>query len=198
MHGELILASASPRRSALLDQLGVRHRVVVAAIEESRIHGESPQAYVRRIAMDKATTVLAREGGAVTVLAADTIVVADRAVLGKPRDRHDAADMLQRLSGRSHEVMSAVVLLARDREPATALSVSRVTFAPLSPEWIEAYCATGEPMDKAGAYAVQGLAALRISHLEGSFSGVMGLPLFEAGELLHAAGFALLPGAGTH
>ena len=198
MHGELILASASPRRSALLDQLGVRHRVAVAAIEESRIRGESPQAYVQRIAMDKATTVLAREGGAVTVLAADTIVVADGIVLGKPRDRRDATDMLQRLSGRSHEVMSAVVLLARDLEPAAALSVSRVTFAPLNPEWIEAYCATGEPMDKAGAYAIQGLAALRISHLEGSFSGVMGLPLFEAGELLQAAGFALLPGAGAH
>ena len=148
--------------------------------------------------MDKATTVLAREGGAVTVLAADTIVVADGIVLGKPRDRRDATDMLQRLSGRSHEVMSAVVLLARDLEPAAALSVSRVTFAPLNPEWIEAYCATGEPMDKAGAYAIQGLAALRISHLEGSFSGVMGLPLFEAGELLQAAGFALLSGAGAH
>lgn len=198
MHCQLILASASPRRRALLEQLGVCYRVAAADIDETRMPNEPPGPYALRIAMEKALTVRGRDSDALPILAADTTVVVDGVMLGKPRDASDAAAMLRRLSGRTHEVLSAVVLLARGREPASALNVSRVTFALLREDWIEAYCATGEPLDKAGAYGVQGVAASRIQRLEGSFSGVMGLPLFEVAELLDGAGIQLLPRAGRH
>ncbi len=194
MDDPLILASSSPRRRELLDRIGVRYRVVPADIDESRIPDEPARAYVERIAMDKAATVLDREGQAGPVLAADTIVILDGEILGKPGDASQAAGMLRRLSGNTHVVMSAVALLVPGGEPGAALSVSRVTFGQLDDGWIEAYCASGEPLDKAGSYGIQGPAAERIRRLEGSFSGVMGLPLYETGELLRAAGWILVPG----
>ena len=196
LNAPLILASGSPRRRALLDQLNIAFRVVAADIDESPRSGELPGDYARRIALEKAEAVHARENARQAVLAADTIVVLDGELFGKPRDERHAFEMLRQLSARTHEVISAVALLMPEGSRRSAQSVSRVRFAPLEDAWIEAYCATGEPLDKAGAYGVQGLAAARIEHLEGSFSGVMGLPLYETGELLRAAGWTLLPECG--
>jgi len=184
---QLILASASPRRRELLQQIGVRFRVVVAAVDESILPGEGAAAYVRRVARDKAAAVQARETAALPVLAADTAVVVEGEVLGKPGSRDEAARMLRRLSGRTHEVFSAVALVAAGQPTRDCLNVTRVTFAQLDPDWIETYCDTGESMDKAGAYGVQGRAAEKITRIEGSFSGVMGLPLYETCELLRRA-----------
>lgn len=193
MNVALILASGSPRRRELLDRIGVTYRSVTAGVDESSHPDETAREYVRRIALEKAVAVARRDRPELPVLAADTIVVLDDEMLGKPRDEAHAAAMLRRLSGRTHTVMSAVVLLCPGAAPATALNVSRVTFTPLDDAWIDAYCATGEPLDKAGAYAIQGLAGMRIERLEGSFSGIMGLPLYETGELLRAAGLMPLP-----
>jgi septum formation protein len=183
----LILASASPRRRELLRQVGVAFNVVVAAVNESVLPGESPAAYVLRVARDKALSVLAREGDALPVLAADTAVVLGDRILGKPDSRADAIAMLQDLSGQTHEVYSAVVLAAAAGRVLDCLNITRVTFAQLDRAWIESYCDTGDPMDKAGAYGVQGRAAEKITRIEGSFSGVMGLPLYETCRLLRQA-----------
>lgn len=180
----IILASSSPRRRELLRQIGVVFRVVVADVDETALPAEKPADYVLRVALDKAAAVWSRTGGSLPVLAADTAVVLDGCILGKPADRAEAAAMLRRLSGRTHEVYSAVALRLGAHRTADCLNVTRVTFADLTPEWIEAYIDTGDPMDKAGAYGVQGGAAARIARIEGSFSGVMGLPLFETSELL--------------
>jgi len=181
----LCLASSSPRRHELLRQIGVEFVTLDVAIDETLQTGESPQRYVERVALDKAHAGLAA-GAAGAVLGADTVVVVDDTVLGKPRDRADALAMLARLSAREHVVMTAVALLLDDRA-SSRVSVSRVRFRRLSAAEMEAYWATGEPADKAGAYAIQGRAALFVSHLEGSYSGVMGLPLYETGALLRAA-----------
>jgi septum formation protein len=130
---------------------------------------------------------MSRQGAALPVLGSDTAVILDGDILCKPRDRADAEQMLGRLSGRTHEVFSAVALALSPERVLHRLNVTRVTFAELEPEWIRAYCATGDPMDKAGAYGVQGRAAEKISRIEGSFYGVMGLPLFETSQLLEAA-----------
>jgi septum formation protein len=183
----LILASASPRRRELLRQVGVAFNVVVAAVNESVLPGESPAAYVLRVARDKALSVLAREGDALPVLGADTAVVLGDRILGKPDSRADAIAMLQGLSGQTHEVYSAVVLAAAAGRVLDCLNITRVTFAQLDRAWIESYCDTGDPMDKAGAYGVQGRAAEKITRIEGSFSGVMGLPLYETCRLLRQA-----------
>jgi septum formation protein len=183
---DLLLASASPRRHELLAQIGLRFRVVVAAVDEAVLDGESAEDYVLRLARAKALEVFEREGGDVPVLGADTAVILDGNILCKPRDRSEAEAMLGRLSGRTHEVYSAVAVATGPERVLDALNVTRVTFARLEPEWIASYCATGDPMDKAGAYGVQGRAAERISRIEGSFSGVMGLPLFETSQLLEA------------
>jgi septum formation protein len=183
----LILASASPRRSELLRQVGVDFRVVVAEVDESVLPGEEPADYVRRVARDKALAIQASEGGTLPVLGADTAVVLDGHILGKPGSPAEARAMLRRLSGRTHEVYSAAVLLQAGQPARDCLSISRVTFARLDAEWIDAYSDTGDPMDKAGAYGVQGRAAEKISRIEGSFSGVMGLPLYETCELLRQA-----------
>lgn len=183
---DLLLASASPRRRELLAQIGLRFRVVVADVDEAVIDGESPEDYVLRLARAKALEVLQREGGDVPVLGADTAVILDGHILCKPRDRSEAERMLGRLSGRAHEVYSAVAVATGPDSVFDRLNVTRVTFARLEPEWIASYCDTGDPMDKAGAYGVQGRAAERISRIEGSFSGVMGLPLFETSQLLEA------------
>ena len=180
------LASVSPRRRELLTQIGVPHTVVGAGIDESVKPGEAPRDYVLRMARQKALTVRER-GESLPVLAADTTVVLDNTIYGKPRDRADGMAMLGRLSGRTHEVLTAVAL-ANSNEVTVCLSVSTVRFRGLSPEECAAYWDTGEPRDKAGGYAIQGAAAVFIEALSGSYSGVMGLPLFETGELLRAAG----------
>ena len=180
------LASVSPRRRELLTQIGVPHTVVGADIDESVRPGEAPRDYVLRMARQKALTVRER-GESLPVLAADTTVVLDNTIYGKPRDRADGMAMLGRLSGRTHEVLTAVAF-ANSNEVTVRLSVSTVRFRGLSPEECAAYWDTGEPRDKAGGYAIQGAAAVFIEALSGSYSGVMGLPLFETGELLRAAG----------
>jgi septum formation protein len=182
------LASVSPRRRELLAQIGVPCKVVGAHIDETAHPGEAPRDYVMRMARQKALTVHDR-GEALPVLAADTTVVLDDVIYGKPCDRADGIAMLLRLSGRTHEVLTAVAVAAA-REVTVRLSVSSVRFRPLTLQECSAYWETGEPCDKAGGYAVQGAAAVFIEALSGSYSGVMGLPLFETAELLRAAGVA--------
>lgn len=185
----LYLASASPRRRELLEQIGVRYEPRPVQVDESRQPREAPRAYVTRLARAKAETAwtFSEPGAARAVLAADTAVVLVDLIFGKPRDRNEALAMLEKLSGCTHEVLTAVALrTARGLE--SRLSSSRVKLRALRPEEIEAYWDTGEPRDKAGAYGVQGRAAVFIESLEGSYSGVMGLPLFETAELLARAG----------
>jgi septum formation protein len=179
----LLLASRSPRRRELLTQIGVDYEVVDVDVDESHRPGEGPEAFVQRLAMDKARAGFAASRSNLPALGSDTIVVRDEDVLGKPAGREDAAAMLRSLAGRSHRVMTAVALVDDSRQ-AVRLNISQVTFRPLSEAEIMAYCKTAEPDDKAGAYAIQGLAAAFIVELQGSFSGVMGLPLFETAELL--------------
>jgi len=194
MSETIILASASPRRRALLEQLELPFRVITADVDESILPGESPADYVCRTAANKAWHVAGTLDKTLKlpVLAADTTVVLDGNILGKPDSEADAAAMLQQLSGRTHEVYSGVAVLSDGNEH-RALSVSRVSFARFEPEWIQAYCASGEPLDKAGAYGVQGHAAQFISHLDGSYSGVMGLPLYETMKLLREIGIQVFP-----
>lgn len=194
MTTQFILASGSSRRRALLDQLGLQYEVIVTGIDESARTGEPAADYVCRIASEKARGGAEARRSALPVLAADTEVVVDGDILGKPEDAAHAAEMLMRLSGRAHDVLSAVVLRLPGGGEELRLNASRVSFAPLDAGWIAAYCATREPFDKAGAYAIQGCAAQYISKLEGSYSGVMGLPLFETAELLRRAGVTILPG----
>jgi septum formation protein len=183
----LILASASPRRHELLQQLGVDFEIIVADIKEIPTTGEQPGEFVLRMAREKALEVLRREQRGLPVLGSDTAVILDGAILGKPVDRADAIRMLGALSGRTHEVFSAVAVAIGENEVFEALNITRVTFADLDAVWIEAYCDSGDPMDKAGAYGVQNKAGEKISRIEGSFYGVMGLPLYETAELLKRA-----------
>lgn len=180
------LASVSPRRQELLAQIGVPHVITGAHIDESVHPGERPHDYVQRMARIKAQTVREQDLS-LPVLAADTTVVLDGTVFGKPADRADALRMLGLLSGRTHEVLTAVALASAEGLE-MRMSVSSVRFRTLTADEISAYWETGEPRDKAGAYAVQGLGAVFIESLTGSYSGVMGLPLFETSELLRAAG----------
>jgi septum formation protein len=183
----LCLASASPRRRELLRQIGIPHLIAHPGVDE-RVHpGEPPTDYARRMARTKAQVVRARDAS-LPVLAADTIVVLDDEICGKPANAADGMAMLQRLSGRTHTVLTAVALAAGEGEPHLRLSTSQVRFRALSPGECAAYWQTGEPRDKAGGYAIQGRAASFIEHLSGSYSGVMGLPLFETAQLLRAAG----------
>jgi septum formation protein len=194
----VILASASPRRTELLLQIGVSHRVVPAQIDERRAAGEPIEDCVRRLAKNKALEVqvaLAAVAGATTavefaVLGADTAVVIDDDLLGKPRDRADALAMLARLSGRWHQVLSAVALASAHGMQCT-VSRSEVRFRALSERECALYWDSGEPCDKAGAYAIQGLGAAFVQELRGSYSGVVGLPLFETARLLAEAGVPL-------
>lgn len=183
----LLLASASPRRRELLAQIGVIPEVWPADIDEAVRPGEVPVDYVLRLARCKAEAVWAASGGRCPVLAADTSVVCGPDILGKPADKAALVGMLTRLASRPHEVLTAVALRSATGLR-TALSTSEVTFRPLKRDEIERYWETGEPVDKAGGYAVQGLGAIFISRLQGSYSGVMGLPLYETAQLLQAAG----------
>jgi septum formation protein len=189
---DIYLASNSPRRAELLRQIGVDFRVIDTAIDESVTAEETPEAHVTRLAREKARAGQAPLRGKHRrpVLGADTMVVAGGVPMGKPRDREEAIHMLQTLSGRTHRVLSAVALI--DAVEDYRLSISQVTFRTLTREECAAYWSTGEPRDKAGGYAIQGIGAMFVSRLEGSYSGVMGLPLYETAELLAPAGVQIL------
>ncbi|MHB8623772.1 MAG: Maf family protein [Sulfuricaulis sp.] len=188
---KLYLASASPRRRQLLQQLGIVFDAIPSNLPEVRATGESPADYVMRLARDKAQYVVRHviEHGlpAYPVLGADTEVVLDSEILGKPRDRSHGLALLRRLAGRTHEVLSAICVIHHETE-LTALSTSRVTFRQMTDPEIEQYWDTGEPADKAGGYAIQGRAAAFVAHLAGSYSGVMGLPLHELSDILQKIG----------
>ncbi|AUB80469.1 Maf family protein [Candidatus Thiodictyon syntrophicum] len=191
---QIYLASRSPRRRELLSQIGVRFAVAAADCDETRHPGEHPEDYVLRLALEKTRRARARLPGddPRPVLGADTAVVVGERILGKPTDLDDSLAMLGLLSGRCHRVLTAVALIAADGER-TDLSESRVTFRTLTQDECLRYWATGEPRDKAGGYGIQGLGALFIAGLTGSYSGVMGLPLFETARLLGQAGIELIP-----
>lgn len=192
MDPQFYLASASPRRRQLLEQMGLRFEVMAADVDEGLRPGEAPEDYVSRVAEAKAQAVILRLGSPVLpVLAADTAVVLEGSILGKPRDRADGIAMLSRLAGRSHQVLSAVALWHGGRVR-RALSRSRVTFRAIPSEEAAAYWASGEPADKAGGYGIQGMGGVFVESLEGSYSGVMGLPLFETAALLKEAGIDVL------
>jgi septum formation protein len=194
----IYLASQSPRRRQLLEQLGVRHELLLPGADEDAeaieavLRNEAPVAYVKRVTqlkLDAAVQRMKKRGlPTAPILCSDTTVALGRMIYGKPADASDAARMLGELAGTRHRVLTAVAVgIGRKRQ--LALSESRVTFAPLSPQQIRSYVASGEPMGKAGAYAVQGRAAAFISHISGSYSGIMGLPMFETAQLLQSFGF---------
>jgi len=187
----IFLASSSPRRRELLEQIGVSHQVVEVRVDEALHPREAPELYVVRLALAKA-----QAGHTICsdwpVLGADTAVVIDGTILGKPRDRADGLAMLTRLSGRTHHVYTGVALVDVEGVAQTRLSVSAVSFRVLDEAECAAYWDSGEPADKAGGYAVQGLGAIFIERLEGSYSGVMGLPLFETAALLRGGDTLLL------
>ncbi len=203
----IYLASSSPRRRELLHQIGVRFELLLfrsgqradVEVSEAILAGERPQDYVARVALIKAQhgakQVVARHLLPRPVLAADTTLDLDGEIIGKPRDEADAEAILARLSGRSHRVLTAVALvqggLGSDAQIEQALSISTVTFRTLQPEEIHRYARTGEPLDKAGAYAIQGHAAMFVAGIEGSHSGIMGLPLCETALLLRRAGYPI-------
>lgn len=197
----IYLASQSPRRSLLLDQLGVRHELLLPGPDEDSeglevaIKNEAPSAYVKRVTGLKLDAALARmeqRGLPVApILCSDTTVARGRRIYGKPEDAKDAVRMLGELAGTQHRVLTAVAVQQQGRQRLEALSDSRVTFAPLTAAQIKSYVASGEPLGKAGAYAVQGRAAGFISLIRGSYSGIMGLPMFETAQMLRALGFKL-------
>ncbi len=196
----IYLASQSPRRRQLLEQLGVRHELLLPDADEDAeaieavLPGEAPAAYVQRVTqlkLDAALARLKRRGlPAAPVLCSDTTVALGRTIYGKPADEAEARRMLGELAGRSHRVLTAVVI-GTPRRRTQILSTSRVTFAAMSRQQVAAYVASGEPMGKAGAYAVQGRVAAYITHISGSYSGIVGLPMFETAELLRAYGFKI-------
>ena len=190
--GTIYLASRSPRRRELLQQVGVEFKLLDLEIDETLKMGESAADFVLRLALEK--SLAGRQqlsaGTALPVLAADTSVVLDGECLGKPRDQEDAISMLMRLSGQTHQVMTGVALVGVQQQ--STISVSDVTFREISLVEAKRYWQSGEPADKAGSYAIQGLGALFVETLQGSYSGVMGLPLFETAELLQAEGIELL------
>lgn len=191
-HPEMLhLASASPRRRQILSALGISHTFCGVEIDETPRAGETPETLARRLASAKASVARQRGQMARMVLAADTVVALDNRIFGKPGSRDDALDMLSRLSGRSHEVLTAVTLLA-DGHERSALSVTTVRFRAIDPAEARAYWETGEPRGKAGAYAIQGRGGIFVESLAGSYSGVVGLPVFETAALLRQAGFDLM------
>ncbi|WP_434456848.1 septum formation inhibitor Maf [Stutzerimonas urumqiensis] len=183
----LYLASASPRRAELLQQIGVPFDIRICPIDETLLPGEQPAAYVERLARAKAKAVLETLTVPACVLGSDTAVVLKGRVLGKPADRDDAIAMLEALSGREHQVFTGVAVLDRTNCQVEVVD-TRVRFRRLRRDEIEAYWATGEPCDKAGAYGIQGLGAVFVERIEGSYSGVVGLPLCETARLLEQFG----------
>ena len=181
----LVLASASPRRSELLRNAGISFQVEPAHVPEVPLPQETPLAYAQRLAREKALMVFARHPNEV-VLGADTVVVVDNHLLEKPSDAHDAARMLRLLSGRLHQVITGVCVVARGFER-TEAEITEVSFSPLSDEEIAGYVRTGEPMDKAGAYGIQGIASRWVKGIEGCYFNVVGLPVQRVYRLLRAA-----------
>jgi septum formation protein len=185
---KIILASASPRRVALLKQIGIDCIVMPADIDESALANESPSAYVLRLAAQKAQAIVHKSPNAsLPILAADTTVALGNAILGKPENDADAFNMLKQLSGSTHQVHTAIAV-AFNGKVETALNSTQVEIMPLTDAMIRAYIASGEHKDKAGSYAIQGLAAQWIKYIEGSYTGVMGLPLHETAMLLQRLG----------
>ena len=193
----LILASASPRRAELLRQIGVSFEQRPVDLDESVAPDESPETYVKRLALEKARAAfeLAGSGDEVRVLGSDTSVVLGSRILGKPTHEADAREMLMALAGREHQVLTAVALVGANVEAVELVSTS-VWFRSIENAEIRSYWLTGEPQDKAGGYAIQGRGAMFIRRIEGSYSAVMGLPLFETAQLLANAGFDLWSTAG--
>lgn len=191
MSKQIILASASPRRKELLAQIGIDCLVCPVDLDETPYPNENPLAYVERLAAEKSAVCTSRMASPLPILAADTTVVLDGMILGKPNDPADAMAMLRRLSGRSHQVYTAVSL--RGNAHRQTVSITEVSFRSLSELEICAYCQTPEPLDKAGSYALQGKASVFVEAINGSFSGVIGLPLFETAQLLSAEGLSLFP-----
>ena len=189
----IILASQSPRRRELLNLVGIPHEVIPSNIDESVLPNESPASHAERLARSKAETIAAREPAAV-VIGSDTIVLLDGDILGKPVDASDAARMLGRLSGRTHTVLTAVAVAHRGRTVSGVESVE-VIFRSLSAEQIESYIATGEPMDKAGAYGIQGYGAVIVERVHGDYFAVMGLALGRLVGLLEEVGVSYRFGA---
>ena len=190
MNTPLILASASPRRCELLAQLGVEFEVLPVGIDESCLPGENSTDCVKRLSLEKARAVSAKKPAAV-VIGADTLISASGQVFGKPTGREDALRMLECLSGRSHEVLTGVAIVGQNREESVVQS-STVYFGEISPREAQAYWETEEPIGKAGGYAIQGIAGQFVKRLEGSYSGVMGLPLHETALLLKQFGIMIL------
>lgn len=187
---KIILASASPRRQELLKQINIRHQIQIVDIDETPHSDESPYDYVQRLAIEKATACVQKFHPKLPVLAADTSVVFNGKIMGKPKDENDAFTMLRELSGNTHQVFTAIALFGQKQH--AALSITDVTFKTLSDAEIRAYWHSGEPLDKAGSYAIQGVASAFIERINGSFSGVMGLPLFETAQLLALEGIEVI------
>jgi septum formation protein len=189
MTAQIILASASPRRKELLDQIKVTYKVYPVDLDETPLPHEAPLDYVQRLAAEKSAVCVQKLGDQLPVLAADTAVVLDGQIMGKPLDRDDAFAMLRLLSGRMHRVYSAVSLRGRGHDQ--AVSMTEVTFRDLTDLEMEAYWQSHEPADKAGSYAIQGIGAVFVQSINGSFSGVVGLPLFETAALLARQGIGM-------
>jgi septum formation protein len=190
---QIYLASSSPRRSELLSQIRIRHEILEVRVSEQRHVEEVPEMYVLRLALDKARAgwKIVKNTSPLPVLGADTVVVVDDEILGKPANSEESMIMLEKLSGRQHHVYTGVALVSNTES--TRLCVSMVTFRTMHHAERAAYCASGESFDKAGGYAIQGCGAAFVSHLAGSYSGVMGLPLYETAELLQESGINLFP-----
>ncbi|HEX2443110.1 MAG TPA: Maf family protein [Vicinamibacterales bacterium] len=182
----LILASASPRRAELLRAAGLDFTVVPVAIDERPLDGETPPAYVERLAREKAQAAMRNESSSLVILAADTTVVIDGVLLGKPADAREATEMLSRLAGRTHEVMTGVAVVPANRQIITAVDTTRVRFVEMTPDDIAWYVASGEPFGKAGAYGIQGRASRFVDRVEGSYTNVVGLPIATVWRLLRA------------
>ena len=186
---QIILASASPRRKELLDQIKVIYKVYPVDLDETPLPNEAPLDYVQRLAAEKSAACKAQLNTEIPVLAADTAVCWEGVIMGKPKNQSDCLAMLMQLSGKTHQVYSAISL--RGREHTQAVSITEVTFRCLTGREILAYWHSGEPVDKAGSYAIQGMGGVFVESIKGSFSGVVGLPLFETAELLSKQGIEL-------
>ncbi len=189
MSVQIILASASPRRKELLDQIKVIYKVYPVDLDETPLLNETPLNYVQRLAAEKSAACKAQLNTEIPVLAADTAVCWEGVIMGKPKDQADCLAMLMQLSGKTHQVYSAISL--RGREHTQAVSITEVTFRRLTEREILDYWHSGEPVDKAGSYAIQGIGGVFVESIRGSFSGVVGLPLFETAELLSKQGIEL-------
>jgi septum formation protein len=188
---DLVLASKSPRRAELLKQLGLSFSTVKREVEEVLLRGELPEEFVLRLAGDKNNAVRAKLKGAQIVIAADTVVVIDDSIIGKPKSHEDGIRILEMLSGREHKVYTGVVISTESHQY-PVLSETKVRFRTLSKEEAEKYWLTGEPADKAGAYGIQGKGALFVSGIDGSYSNVVGLPLMETAHILNQLGIDCL------